>query len=491
VEPVDTEFGRKTRIDQTSCNKDFSCLLGDCPSFMTVIPGSAKAKVAMPALSGDLAEPAHKPGQANVVLVGVGGTGVVTANQVLANAALLDGMDARAMDQTGLSQKAGAVVSHLRIGPEHRERPGLVGLGAADTYLAFDALAATSASNLDRCAPDRTVAVVSTSQTPTGETVTDPSKILPASSTLLGTIADRTIGGRMVTVDALGLAAKLFGSTTAANFLVIGAAYQSGLLPMSAASIEAAIEQNGVGVATTIQAFRAGRRLVLDPTWPSTEDTAKDELLRAEPFLAAAREILAEAGIDSATALTRTADLIGYQDTRYARRYVDVLTGVESEAVREVVARQLYKLMAYKDEYEVARLHLDPAVRQQFGPDAKVRVMLHPPLLRALGMRRKLALGRTAGPAFRVLRSMRRLRGHWLDLFGHTALRRLERDLITEYVAVVEQLNTAPPELALRIAALPDLVRGYEEIKVESVRKYRAELTDLVAELGKQAQPVR
>jgi indolepyruvate ferredoxin oxidoreductase len=452
-----------------------------------VIPGADKAKMQPVQLGGDLPEPGRRPEQANLVLVGVGGTGVVTANQVLADAALLDGMDARAMDQTGLSQKAGAVVSHLRIGPEHRERPGLVGLGAADTYLAFDALAATSSSNLDRCAPDRTVAVVSTSQTPTGETVTDPSKILPASTTLLGAIAERTIGGRMVTVDALGVASRLFGSTTAANFLVIGAAYQSGLLPMSAAAIEAAVERNGVGVATTIQAFRAGRQLVLDPTWPSTEDTAetKDELLRAEPFLGAAREILAEAGIGSATALTRAADLIGYQDTRYARRYVDVLTGVESETVREVVARQLYKLMAYKDEYEVARLHLDPAVRRRLGPDAKVKVMLHPPLLRALGMRRKLALGRIAGPAFRVLRSMRRVRGGWFDLFGHTALRRLERELIAEYVAVVERLNGAPEELALRIAALPDLVRGYEEIKVASVREYRAELAELVTELGK------
>ncbi|QUQ63196.1 indolepyruvate ferredoxin oxidoreductase family protein [Kutzneria sp. CA-103260] len=491
VEPVETEFGRKTRIDQTSCNKDFSCLLGDCPSFMTVVPGKAKAKVTPPQLAGDLPEPAQKPGQANVVLVGVGGTGVVTANQVLAGAALLDGLDARAMDQTGLSQKAGAVVSHLRIGPEHRERPGLVGLGAADTYLAFDALAATAPSNLDRCAPDRTVAVVSTSQTPTGETVTDPSKVLPASTTLLGTIADRTIGGRMVAVDALGVAARLFGSTTAANFLVIGAAYQSGLLPMSAASIEAAIEQNGVGVASTIQAFQAGRKLVLEPGWATQAESTEDGLLRAEPFMAQAKEILAAAGIDSATALTRTADLIGYQDSRYARRYVDVLAGVENAAVREVVARQLYKLMAYKDEYEVARLHLDPAVRQQFGPDAKVKVMLHPPLLRAMGMRRKLALGRTAGPAFRVLRSMRRLRGGRLDLFGYAAVRRLERDLITEYVAVVGRLAGAPEELALRIADLPDMVRGYEDIKVESVRKYRAELANLVAELGKRPQPVR
>jgi indolepyruvate ferredoxin oxidoreductase len=296
----------------------------------------------------------------------------------------------------------------------------------------------------------------------------------------------------MVTVDALGVAARLFGNTTAANFLVIGAAYQSGLLPMSAQAIETAIEQNGVGVATTVQAFRAGRKLVLEPGWPGrTVESADEELLRAKPFLAEARQLLAAASIDSPVALTRTADLIGYQDTRYARRYVDVLAGVENEAVREVVARQLYKLMAYKDEYEVARLHLDPAVRQQFGPDAKVRFMLHPPLLRALGMRRKLALGRTAGPAFRVLRSMRRLRGGRLDLFGHTSLRRLERDLITEYVAVVGRLGQAPDELALRIAGLPDLVRGYEEIKVESVRKYRAELAELVAELGRSPQPVR
>jgi indolepyruvate ferredoxin oxidoreductase len=482
VEPVETEFGRKTRIDQTSCNKDFSCLLGDCPSFMTVIPGPAKAKVRAPELSGDLPEPAQRPGQANLVLVGVGGTGVVTANQVLAGAALLDGMDARAMDQTGLSQKAGAVVSHLRIGPEHRERPGLVGLGAADAYLAFDALAATAPSNLDRCAPDRTVAVVSTSQTPTGATVTDPSAVLPASATLLGSIAERTIGGRMVTVDALRVAAELFGNTTAANFLVIGAAYQTGLLPMSADSIEKAVEQNGVGVATTIQAFRAGRKLVLEPGWPAKE-TADDGLLRAEPFLAQAREILA--GVDSPAALVRTADLIGYQDARYARRYVDVLARVENDAVREVVARQLYKLMAYKDEYEVARLHLDPAVRQQFGPDAKVRFMLHPPLLRALGMRRKLALGRSAGPTFRVLRSMRRVRGSWLDVFGRTALRRLERDLIDEYVTVVGRLAGAPEELALEIAGLPDMVRGYEEIKVESVQRYRARLTELTATLGR------
>jgi indolepyruvate ferredoxin oxidoreductase len=469
VEPVETDFGRKTRIDQTSCNKDFSCLLGDCPSFMTVVPGKAQVKVTPPQIGADLPEPAQKPGQANVVLVGVGGTGVVTANQVLAGAALLDGLDARAMDQTGLSQKAGAVVSHLRIGPERRERPGLVGLGAADTYLAFDALAATASSNLDRCAPDRTVAVVSTSQTPTGETVTDPSKVFPASTTLLGTIADRTIGGRMVTVDALGVAARLFGNTTAANFLIIGAAYQSGLLPMSAVAIETAIEQNGVGVASTIQAFRAGRQLVLEPGWPGQAAASDDVLLRAEPFMAQAKEILGVFGIDSATALIRTADLIGYQDTRYARRYAAVLAGVENEAVREVVARQLYKLMAYKDEYEVARLHLDPAVRQQFGPDAKVKVMLHPPLLRAMGMRRKLALGRAAGPAFRVLRSMRRLRGGRLDLFGYDA----------------------GDELALRIAGLPDKVRGYEEIKVESVRGYRAELAELLGQLGKRPVSAR
>jgi indolepyruvate ferredoxin oxidoreductase len=204
-----------------------------------------------------------------------------------------------------------------------------------------------------------------------------------------------------------------------------------------------------------------------------------------------ARDLLASYGFDSPTVLGRTADLIGYQDARYARRYLDVLAGVGNETVREVVARNLYKLMAYKDEYEVARLHLDPALRDQFGPDATVRFMLHPPILRALGMRGKLALASTAGPVFGLLRSMRRVRGTWLDVFGHTSLRRLERSLITEYVEVIGRLADAPEALAVEIAGLPDMIRGYEDIKVEAVRRYRARLGELLADLGRQAQPVR
>jgi indolepyruvate ferredoxin oxidoreductase len=216
------------------------------------------------------------------------------------------------------------------------------------------------------------------------------------------------------------------------------------------------------------------------------------ELVRAEQFLSTAREMLAPHGLRGEllriTEL-RVADLIGYQDTNYARRYLDVVAGVarDSEALAEVVAHHLYRLMAYKDEYEVARLHLDPALRQQtgerFGQGAVMRHLLHPPMLRALGMRRKIALGRTARPAFTVLRAMRRLRGTKLDLFGYAHLRRVERELITEYVRVVARLSGGRPELAMEIAALPEMVRGYEDIKLESVDRYRARLTELLGRL--------
>ncbi|GAA0641507.1 indolepyruvate ferredoxin oxidoreductase family protein [Kutzneria viridogrisea] len=498
VEPVDTEFGRKTRIDQTSCNKDFSCLLGDCPSFLTVLPGEvARARVRAPQLPADQPEPTARPVAANVVLVGVGGTGVVTANQVLATAALLDGLDARSLDQTGLSQKAGAVVSHLRVGPSLGERPGFVGEGGADAYLAFDALAATAPANLARCSPVRSTAVVSTSEVPTGRTVTDPHAVFPEGGSLLAAIAERTRAERLLSFDALALAEQLFGATTAANFLVIGAAYQAGLLPISAAAIERAIEINGVGVATTTQAFRAGRQLVIDPSWPSSVDEQPaevTELARAQRHLGAARELLAAHALRGEllriTEL-RVADLIGYQDERYARRYLEVVASVAADSVplAEAVARNLYKLMAYKDEYEVARLHLDPELHRQteqrFGRGARAKYLLHPPILRALGMRRKIALGRTARPVFTALRSMRRLRGTRLDVFGYAHLRRVERELVEEYLGVVRRLRGADEALALRIAELPDLVRGYEEIKLDSVRRYRSELGGLLAELDR------
>ncbi|WP_067456097.1 indolepyruvate ferredoxin oxidoreductase family protein [Actinomadura macra] len=506
VEPVETEFGRKTQINQTSCNKDYSCLDGDCPSFLTVIPGGTKAAAPSLAPIGAPPEPAARPVAADILLVGIGGTGVVTVNQVLATAALLDGRHARALDQTGLSQKAGAVVSHLRIGDADRDRPGMVGAGGADTYLVFDSLAGTSEANLRRCAPGRTAAVVSTSEVPTGRMITDTAAALPPSASLVRRIANRTDAARLVALDALGLAERWFGGTTTANFVVVGAAYQSGLLPLSAAAIEEALALNGVQVEANVQAFQAGRRLVLDPGFAdgASADAAAGVQAVARPLDAtapAALNLVAASSADGELLRVlriRVPDLAAYQDLALARRYLDAVlrvadveraAGVPGQRLAVAVARNLYKLMAYKDEYEVARLHLDPElarrVEERFGPGSTVRYMLHPPVLKALGMDRKIALGRTARPAFHVLRAMRRLRGTRLDLFGATAHRRAERRLIAEYRAVIVELlaglDAERHDLAVRIAELPDMIRGYEDVKTAGIARYRDEQRRLLS----------
>ncbi|MET7900524.1 indolepyruvate ferredoxin oxidoreductase family protein [Streptomyces sp. NPDC005355] len=501
VEPVDTEFGRKTRINQSSCNKDFSCLLGDCPSFLTVIPGRhAGRDLDRAGELGELAEPSTRPAAADVVMVGIGGTGVVTTNQILATAALISGMDARALDQTGMSQKAGAVVSHLRLAREPRERSGYISAGTADVYLAFDALAASDAANLARCDPRRTAAVVSTSEVPTGRMVVDPGTLYPRPGALLDRISRHSRAGSLFTLDALRLSDALFGDSAAANFIVVGAAYQRGLLPLRAEAIERAIELNGAGVSTTIQAFRAGRKAVLDPRW-SRECPAgavPDDLPRARHAARSAADLLTSVEItgDLRRVLEiRVADLIGYQSVSYARRYLDAVRRVHTAErelcgetrLTEAVVRNLYRLMAYKDEYEVARLHLDPALRRQvqdrFGKGARVRYQLHPPAARTLGMRRKLALGRGAVPLLLVLRSLRKVRGTPFDVFGYAGMRRLERELVREYLDVLTELTVALDarnyETAVTIAELPDVVRGYESIKLASVTKYRSSLAEL------------
>ncbi|WP_104479417.1 indolepyruvate ferredoxin oxidoreductase family protein [Actinokineospora auranticolor] len=490
VEPVDTEFGRKTRIDQTSCNKDYSCLLGDCPSFVTVVPGAARKQIDRAEIPADLPEPASRPTSAALVMVGIGGTGVVTANQVLATAALVSGLDARAMDQTGLSQKAGAVVSHLRISPTREEVPGLVPAGAATGYLVFDALAAGAETNLSRCGTD-TVAVISTSEVPTGRMVVDPSVTYPAADDLLRRIGSRTADVRAF--DALDLAERLFGGTAAANFLVLGAAYQLGLLPLTAQAIEHAITLNGVGVTTTIQAFRAGRRAILDPSWLAGETTREaTPSPLATDFTGELRRLLD----------IRLPELVAYQNEAYAQRYLAAVRQVHDAeraanlpgTLTEAVARNLFKLMAYKDEYEVARLHLAnrAEVEATYGPDAKIGYQLHPPILRAMGMRRKITLRRTARPAFAVLRAMRGLRGTAFDPFGRAHLRKVERELVAEYEALVPVLVAGLEryELAVEIAGLPDAVRGYEEIKLASVERYHERLATLLESLREAPQRV-
>ena len=503
VHPVETEFGRKTQIHQSSCNKDYSCLQGDCPSFLTVIPLGEPRKKARKVFTVDraLPEPVSRvPRDASIFMMGIGGTGVVTVNQILGTAALLDGKHVRGLDQTGLSQKGGPVVSHLKIFTTAPEVANKIAAGDADCYLGFDILVATSPQNLDHARPDKTVAVVSTSQVPSGAMATHTDVEFPEANGLVTAINRFTRKDENVFFDALGLAQTLFDDHMASNMIVLGAAYQAGAIPVSAAAIEEAIVLNGVSVPMNTQAFRAGRLLVAEPAWVATlkrrrlgaVDVAAaltDEARRLVDTVPAAGELRRLLEL-------RVPELIAYQNVAYARQYVEFVRRVrevEQAAVRgetrlgEAVARYLFKLMAYKDEYEVARLHvrndLAAALQAEFPGGVRLQYNLHPPILRALGFSTKLKLGRWFDGAFRLLVALRGLRGTALDPFGRARVRRVERQLVSEYKALVEKalvgLSPESYERAAKLAGLPDVIRGYEEIKLRNVQRFRDEVRAL------------
>jgi indolepyruvate ferredoxin oxidoreductase len=322
VHPVETEFGRKTQIHQSSCNKDYSCLRGDCPSFLTIIPLGSTRKKERKTYTVDraLPEPSLKvPRNANIFMMGIGGTGVVTVNQVLGTAALLDGKIVRGLDQTGLSQKGGPVVSHLKIFERAEEVSSKVAAGSADCYLGFDVLVATAPQNLDHAQADRTIAVVSTSQVPTGAMVTHTDVQFPDGGGLQSSINRVTRKDENVYFDALGLAETLFDDHMATNMLVLGAAYQVGAIPVSAAAIEEAIKLNAVSVGMNTHAFRAGRLLVADPSWLATIKRhrlgAAAETARADaPAARALVDWVAAEGELEAPVRDPRAELIAYQD---------------------------------------------------------------------------------------------------------------------------------------------------------------------------------
>ena len=509
VQPVETEFGRKTQIHQSSCNKDYSCLLGDCPSFLTVEPAGPpqKKERRLPPLDAELPEPVLKvPSDGFAVhMMGIGGTGVVTVNQILGTAALLDGRHVRGLDQTGLSQKGGPVVSDLKIAAQPIESANKVSSGGADLYLGFDLLVATDPANLDKAEPGRTIAVVSTSQIPTGQMVVDTAVHFPELGSTLMSVDRVTRKDDNVYLDALTLSEGLFSDHMATNPLMLGAAYQAGALPISAASIEQAIRLNGVSVEMNLLAFRWGRMAVVDAKQVEAavrNATGREETPRVLSAEARALVDSVGAGGELRRRLeVRVPELIAYQSAAYAREYVEFVAGVaRAEQQRtpgrtglaEAVARSLHKLMAYKDEYEVARLHLDAAqdaeLRSRFGPAVKVHWHLHPPLLRALGLKRKLKLGSWFAPAFRLLRGMKGLRGTAFDPFGYAEVRRVERALPGEYRRTIEgviaHLGPATHGAAVEIAELPDEIRGYESIKLDSVKRVREMTAALVDKLG-------
>ncbi|MDE0433349.1 MAG: indolepyruvate ferredoxin oxidoreductase family protein [Bryobacterales bacterium] len=496
LHPVETEFGPKTRIHQSSCNADYTCALGDCPSFVSVMveEGTGLRKRLLPDLpAATVAEPMQKvtAGRSyRILMPGIGGTGVVTINAVLATAALLDGKYTTTLDQTGLAQKGGAVVSHLVIGDEPIEESNRISYGAADLLLGFDAMGAAAAANLCRTSPERTAAVVNSHEIPTHESIRKGLTVLSADGYFARAVREHTRGEQNILLDASRLAESLFGGHLQTNMFLLGAAYQAGLLPLRASSVEESIRLNGVQVDRNVAAFRYGRQYVADP--------AKIESLAAPERPANARQTL--------EGLIRllTDELVSFQNAAYARRYETLVAEARraeqavasgSTVLTEAVARYCHKLMAYKDEYEVARLltlpDLDEQAKAMFEAPVKQVYHLHPPLLRAMGLKRKLSLGPWARPFLKTLAAMKFLRGSMLDVFGYAHLRCQERALIGWYEEMIRgmlpTLTSANLETAVEIARLPDRIRGYEQIKLASIEETRRTASVMLARHSRSA----
>jgi indolepyruvate ferredoxin oxidoreductase len=458
--PVATELGQKIRIHQSSCNKDYTCALGDCPSFVTVNikAGTGLKKRRLPDLpDADVPLPVNVVSAGDgyrIIAPGIGGTGVVTINALLATAAWIEGLHVATLDQTGTAQKGGAVVSHLLLSERPIEVPAKVNTANADLILGFDILGVTSRENLKTARAGHTVAVVNTDLVPTIDVIRSRLPLMGASN-LLEPLNAATDRARNIFVDANRLAETLFGSHMTANIFLTGVAWQAGLIPLSLQSIQAAIELNGVEKDRNLKAFNYGR------TYPF--DVPVEQVSRP--------------------VLDREAELAQYQSKGYAQTYADFLNKITNSDLREVVARNLYKLMAYKDEYEVARLLTKPTFEERiaatFEAPESIHYNLHPPLLRRFGLHRKIRLG----PWFRypllALKHLKVLRGTPFDLFGYASHRRQERELIAWYRDLIETVNErlTPDNLdiALEIAALPDQIRGYEKIKEASIAKVKRE----------------
>lgn len=498
VQPVETEFGRKTRIDQTTCNTDYTCLDGECPAFVTVeIPdNSTKPKKqipsppALPAPTSATIESTY-----NIFLAGIGGTGIVTVNQVLGVAALRAGLHVQGLDQTGLSQKAGPVTSHLRLSINDTESSNRVSPSTADCLLAFDLLTAADTKYVGYAAADRTVSVASTSRTPTGEMVYDASVSYPEDDDLLERldISSR----RLISFDALTAADALFGNTAAANFLLVGAAYQAGALPIPATAIEDAIDINGVAVQMNRAAFHWGRTAVADPrAFAAALAAAAAPPARSIPPLPI--ELLWPVTVTGSTRALierRAAELLAYQNMKTAAGYLEVVQSVWNAERRvgdrteftESVAHGLFKLMAYKDEYEVARLATDPAflvaVNAEIPGANNLTYKLHPPVLQALGRRKKIGFGPRTHITLRILAKGKWLRGTAFDPFGYTRMRRTERALIQHYrTMVLDAAATLSPDTydtAVAAAQAADIIRGYDSVKIRNLDRYCVRLREL------------
>ncbi|MFZ5792205.1 MAG: indolepyruvate ferredoxin oxidoreductase family protein [Pseudomonadota bacterium] len=496
VVPVETEFGRKRAIDQSSCNKDFSCLKGFCPSFVTVHGGGLRRRQSAGGADalGPLPEP-QRPGTAEpygILVTGVGGTGVVTIGALLGMAAHLEGKGCSILDMTGLAQKGGAVISHVRIADRPEDIHAVrIAAGGARLLLGCDVVVAASLDALAKLHRGMSRAVVNLEESITGDFTRNPDAEFPLAD-LKRAIADAAGREAVNFVDATRLATALLGDSIASNMFMLGYAYQKGLIPVSGEAIERAIELNAAAVEQNRQAFRWGRHAAQDPAAVQVAARAADPIAAPKPVATTLEEIVA----------VRRRDLVGYQNEALARRYealVERVRAAESQrtpgrhGLAEAVARNYYKLLAYKDEYEVARLFSDAAFRaaldNQFEGKWRLGFNLAPPLLAKRDPDTGHLVKREFGPwlsgGFRLLAKLRFLRGTAFDIFGYTAERRHERALIRDYEQVMDELlarlDHDNHRLAVALAELPQQIRGYGHIKEAAIARAKAREAELLA----------
>jgi len=515
IEPLETEFGRKRAINQAACNKDYSCLKGFCPSFVTVHGGTLRQSEASTAVLSleetadwrlpDPELPSAKSPYA-IVVTGIGGTGVVTVGALLGMAAHLEGKGCGVLDMAGLAQKNGAVLSHIRIADRAQDIQAVrVETGGADAIIGCDLVVTGGEKGLAGAREGRTRVVVNSTATMTAAFTGAPDMELPVDLLQMAIVA-RVGETAAHFVDAGTMADTLVGDTMGQNLLMMGFAYQHGLLPVSAKAIEEAIRLNGVAVDMNIRAFRWGRRAVAEPDQVAI--TAGEETAGHGSRIQTLDHIIDR----------RAQFLLSYQNSKYANRYRDLVARIRQaeaayapgqEDLTEAVARSAFKLMSYKDEYEVARLYTDGGfaarLKRQFAGDFKLEYHLSPPIMAQpdphTGIPKKLSFGPWMKSVFSLLARLKGLRGTPLDIFGYSADRRMERQLITDYEMTVNQLirymapKTLDPKsygLTTEIAGLPMSIRGFGHIKLKSVQAARQRQSELLLQLEKRpASPER
>lgn len=490
ITPVETELGRKRAIDQSSCNKDFRCLDGFCPSFVTVEGAEPRRKKALQDILFEaLPEPEIKSCATpySIVVTGIGGTGVVTVGAVLSMAAHMEEKGITVLDMAGLAQKNGAVYSHLRFANDPEQLHAVrISAGGADLLLGCDLVTAGGTETLGKLHAGQTKAIVNTHEIMTTDFTTRPDMEFPEDE-LIAAVKLATGKGNTILIDATKIATALMGNAIATNLFIVGYAYQQGLLPVSEHAIEAAIDLNGVETEFNKRAFVWGRRAAYD----------MDAVMRIiEPPSPSQQAVENLSFVEK-----RARDLVAYQNTDYSNAYVtfvDQVKQAESKAVPgstelyDAVAQGLYKLMAYKDEYEVARLYTDgrfqQALQAQFQDGGKLKFHLAPPLLSPVdpdtGHLIKRAYGSWIFQAFKVLAGLKSLRGSKLDPFGYTQERRTERHLIDEYRTMIESLlhglSDKNHAVAVEIAKSAMMMRGFGHVKLKNIEAVKNQQAGLI-----------